>query len=65
MTGDITIYSEGGKITFGREGYVLHEIESAPPKFLTAGIGTRSVTIRGYILPAGEEDGARLAALDA
>ena len=64
MTGDITIYSEGGKITFGREGYVLHEIESAPPKILPTGMGSRSVTIRGYILPEGEEEGGRLASLD-
>lgn len=65
MTGDITIYSAAGKITFGREGYVLHEIESTPPQILPEGMGARSVTIRGYILPEGEDDGARTSVLDA
>ena len=64
MTGDIKIYSAGGKITFGREGYVLHEIESTPPKILPTGMGSRSITIRGYILPEGEEESGRLASLD-
>lgn len=65
MTGDIMIYSAGGKITFGREGYVLHQIESTPPDILPEGMGSRSVTIRGYILPEGEEESGRLTALDA
>ena len=65
MTGDTILYSEGGKITFGREGYILHEIESTPPKILPEGIGTRSVTIRGYILPEGADDEARFSSLDA
>lgn len=65
MTGDITLYSVGGKITFGREGFVLHEIESIPPKILPGGMGSRCVTIRGYILPEGEEEGGRRASLDA
>lgn len=65
MKGGITLYSEGGKITFGREGYILHEIENAPPKVLPAGLGTREITLRGYILPTGEDDTARLASLDA
>ena len=65
MTGDITLYSAAGKIIFGREGYVLHEIESTPPEILPEGMGTRSVTIRGYILPDGEDDGARTSALEA
>lgn len=65
MTGDITLYSAGDKITFGREGYILHEIESAPPKILSTGMGARSITIRGYILPEGEDDDARLVSLDA
>lgn len=62
--GDLILYSAGGKITFGREGFILHEIETAPPKILPTGLGQRTITIRGYILPAGEEDSARLASLD-
>lgn len=64
MTGDITLYSVGGKITFGREGFVLHQIESTPPKILPTGMGSRCVTIRGYILPEGEDEGGRAASLD-
>lgn len=65
MTGDITLYSPGGKIHFGREGYILHEIESAPPKIQSGTPGQRAVTVRGYILPEGEDDAARGKSLSA
>lgn len=65
MTGDILLYSEGGKITFGREGYVLKEIETAPPKILPTGMGEREVTIRAYILPEGEDDSVKETVLEA
>lgn len=63
MSENITLYSAGGKITFGREGFILHEIEIAPPKIRAGVIGVRHITVCGYILPSGEEDAARRASL--
>lgn len=65
MSENITLYSRGGKLTFGREGFILNEIEIAPPKIHAGVIGQRHITIRGYILPAGEDDTARRASLQA
>lgn len=63
MSENITLYSTGGKIIFGREGFILHEIEISPPKIHAGIIGQRHITVRGYILPSGEEDTARRASL--
>lgn len=65
MSESITLYSAGGKITFGREGFILHEIEIAPPNIRAGVIGERRITVCGYILPSGEEDAARRASLQA
>ena len=65
MSENITLYSTGGKIIFGREGFILHEIEIAPAKIHAGIIGQRHITVRGYILPSGEEDTARRASLSA
>ena len=56
MSENITLYSTGGKIIFGREGFILHEIEISPPKIHAGIIGQHQVQTNQYQQMEGHMD---------